>query len=208
LMRWCTSQELCNGYASPRSESGLGRVKTFARAAQVERFPSPTSNVRARDVRRLGKPRPAEHDSPLYTPFRSFHTARDTFGRRHPTHGPALVLGLSHRKPTIFTLLGGSSRECLGTCCDATIARERRRRVYNDGARVVNGQAWAGAHGAAKNDGPQWCARGTDRGSGACAHRVRNHCGETSGRRGPDRTAPGGAQYKKASSPSVEDAPG
>ena len=41
--------------ASSVSALGLGRAKTFERAPQVERFPSP-----------------------LYTPFRSFHTARVT----------------------------------------------------------------------------------------------------------------------------------
>src|SRR5262245_56648264 len=44
---------------------GLGRVKTFERAAQVERFPLlPPMSGQGR-VRRFGKPRPAELDSPL-----------------------------------------------------------------------------------------------------------------------------------------------
>ena len=36
-----------DGGVSHRSGLGLGRVKTFERAPQVERFPSPLSNVRA-----------------------------------------------------------------------------------------------------------------------------------------------------------------
>jgi hypothetical protein len=204
-MRWCTSQELCNGYASPRSESGHIRPPTpYSRTRpgawvvpqKADHIHAPgwvVCRVPRNLLRRYNRPRATatRRDACTTTATRSvswyWRLFQDSVAHDRNRYRGRLAQE-SQVTPKLLSTI-------LLKICASTLGRERTSFGWRSRGRQKCRPAVA-------------CARGTDRGSVACAHRVRNDCGKTSGRRGPDRTAPGGAQYKKASSPSVEAAPG